>query len=348
MKPFLRLLTVCLIVAGIAGGLVWGFLAGRSEQTAEAKNEAPVEAPSRVAWEDGKSVLTFDQQAQQANGIAVSALAGDRRRTEVKANAVVLQLQPLLDLKTSYNSALMDIAKARAAAQSSQTEYQRLRQLNQGGQNVSDKAVEAARAASESDAAVFENAEQSMAVLRSSLPLHWGPTLARWLEQGSPQLDELLTQRMVLLQVTAVNAGAWAAPAQATVELPDGHHGSVHLVSTLPQVDARLQAPSFLYAASAHSGLIPGISLSLFLPSGPARNGVLVPYPAIVWWQGRAWCYVEESPTKFTREEISTANPAPAGWFVSEGISPGSHVVTAGAQTLLSEEFRSQIQADQD
>lgn len=348
MKPFLRILIVCLIVAGIAGALVWEFLAGRSEQSAEAKNEASVEAPSRVASEDGKTVLAFDQQSQHANGIAVSTVAADRRSAEVQANGVVLQLQPLLDLKTSYNSAQMDVAKARAAAQASQAEYQRLRQLNQGGQNVSDKAVEAARATSESDAAVLQNAEQSLAMLKSSLPLHWGMIIARWLEQGSPQLDALLTQRMVLLQVTSVDAGAWTAPVQATIQLPDGAHASAHLISPVPQVDPRLQAPSFLYIVSAHPGLIPGINLPLFLPSGPARDGVIVPYGAVVWWQGHAWCYVEESPGKFTRQEVSTANPSPTGWFVNEGIAAGARVVTAGAQTLLSEEFRSQIQADQD
>jgi len=348
MKPFLRILLVCLVVAGIAGGLVWGFLAGRTEQAAEAENDTSVEAPSRVVSHGGETVLAFDQQAQRANGIVISALTADRRSAEAQANGVVLQLQPLLDLKTSYNSAQMEIVKARAAAQASHAEYQRLQQLNEGGQNVSEKSVEAARATAESDAAVLQNAEQSLTVLKSSMPLRWGAMVAKWLEQGSPQLDALLTQHMVLLQVTAVNTGSSTAPAQATVQLPDGTHASAHLISALPQVDPRLQAPSFLYTASVHAGLIPGINLPVFLPTGPARNGAIVPYGAVVWWQGLAWCYVEESPGKFKREEVSTANPAPSGWFVSEAIAAGARVVTAGAQTLLSEEFRSQIQADQD
>jgi hypothetical protein len=32
-----------------AGGLIWGFLAGRTEQTAEAEREAPVQPTSRVS-----------------------------------------------------------------------------------------------------------------------------------------------------------------------------------------------------------------------------------------------------------------------------------------------------------
>jgi hypothetical protein len=128
----------------------------------------------------------------------------------------------------------------------------------------------------------------------------------------------------------------------------DSTHSSAHLISVLPQLDPRLQAPSLLYSVAAHPGLIPGISVAVFLPSGPERNGWLVPRSAVVWWQGKAWCYVEESPGKFTRRTVATSNPIPNGWFVTEGIDPDARVVTVGAQTLFSEEFRSQIQADQD
>jgi hypothetical protein len=231
MKPILRILVACVVCLGIAGGLIWGFLAGRSEQAAEAERDAPVEAPSRIASEAGKTVLTFDEQAQGANGIAVAMLVGDRRNAEAQGTGVVLQLQPLLDIKTSYNTALMDTAKARAAARASQAEYRRLLQLNQGGQNVSDKAVETARAASESDAAVLQNAEQSLVVLDGSTQLHWGAVVAAWLKQSSPQLDAMLAQRAYLLQVTTLGADAdgWRAPVHAMVELPGGAHASASL-----------------------------------------------------------------------------------------------------------------------
>jgi len=348
MKSALRIAIALLILAGIAGGLVWGFLAGRSEQAAEAESDAPIEAASRVTHENGKTVLAFDPPAQRANGIVLVTLGADKRSAASQANGVVSQLQPLLDLKTSYNTALMDIAKARAASQASQAEYNRLLGLNQEGQNVSEKAIETARAAAESDAAVLENAQQSLVVLKSSMQLHWGTVVAGWLVQGSPQLDALLAQRIFLLQVTATAGASQLAPAQAIVQLPDGAHTSAQLVGTLPQLDPRLQAPSYLYIVSAHPGLVSGINLPVSLPAGPARGGVVVPYSAIVWWQGRAWCYVEGTPGKFSREEVPTTNPAPAGWFVSEGIPAGTRAVTAGAQTLLSEEFRSQIQTDED
>ena len=359
MKPLLRILLACLIAAGLAGGLIRAFLAGRAEQAAEAQREAPVQAPSRVTSENGERVLAFDAAAQRANGIVVSPIAAARRSVQMQANGVVLQLQSLLDLRTSFNSAQMDIAKARAAAQASQAEYARLQKLSQGDESVAAKAVESAHATAESDAATLQNADQSLAALKSSMQLHWGATVAKWLQQGSPQLDALFAQREFLLQVTGTPPAGGAAPERALVQYADGARGTAHLVSILPQLDPRLQMPSWLYVVAVHPGLVPGINLPVFLPSGPARNGVLAPSSAVVWWQGWAWCYVEESPGKFERRAVPTSNPIADGWFVNEEITAGEpataerlaagdRVVTAGAQTLLSEEFRSQIETDED
>jgi hypothetical protein len=348
MKSIMRIIVLFVAAAILVGGLIWGFLAAHKEQTAEAQREAPMHAPSRVASENGETVLTFDASAQKINGIVTTALPLSRQSIEVQANGVVLELQPLLDFKASYNAASIELVKTRASARASLAEYERLRQLNQDGKNASDKALEAARAAFENDAALVTNAEQSQVILNNSSRLRWGPVVARWLEQGSPQLDALFAQRMFLLQVTSASSGSIIAPQQATAQYADGTHSLAHLVSVFPQLDPRLQSPSLLYIVAAHPGLIPGINLPVFLPSGSARNGVIVPLSAVVWWQGRAWWYVEEPPGKFARRAVSTSNPVANGWFATEGMDTKTRIVTTGAQTLLSEEFRSQIQADED
>ncbi len=348
MKSTLRAVIFFLVIVAIAGGLIWGFLAGRKDQAAEAQSESPVQAPSRVTSENGHTVLAFDAAAQKTNGILTTALIPTKQQIESQATGVVVQLQPLLDLKASYNTPRTDLIRARANARASEAEYERLRQLNQNGKNASDRAVEAARATAESDAAVVQNAQQAITVLQESALLHWGPAVARWLEGNSPQLDALLMQRRFLLQVTATTATSFAAPKQAIVQYADGTHAQARFVSVLPQLDPRLQTPSLFYEVAAHPGLVPGINLSVFLPSGPLEHGVIIPSDVVVWSQGSAWCYVEESLGKFVRTAVPTSNPVSGGWFMTEGIDPNARIVTSGAQTLLSEEFRSQIQADQD
>lgn len=348
MKSILRVVILSLVILAIAGGLIWSFLAGRGEQAAEAQRESPVQAPSRVTSENGRNVLAFDAASQKANGILTTVLIPTKQQIESQATGVVMQLQPLLDLKASYNTPATDLIRARANAQASQAEYERLRQLNQDGKNASDKAVEAAGATAKSDAALVQNAQQAITVLKGSALLHWGPVVSRWFEGNSPQLDALLMQRRFLLQVTSTTATRFSAPKRAIVQYADGTHAQATFVSILPQLDPRLQVPSLLYEVAAHPGLVPGINLNVFLPSGPLLSGVVVPSSAVVWSQGSSWCYVEESPGKFVRTAIETSDPVPGGWFVTEGIDSNARVVTSGAQTLLSEEFRSQIQADQD
>jgi hypothetical protein len=348
MRSIIRVTIVVAIVAILGGGLIWGFLAGRKEQAAEAEREAPVEAQSRVKTENGETVLLFDATGQKANGIATASLKQSRQATEVQANGVVLQLQPLLDLKTNYNTASTELAKARATAHASEAEYERLRKLNQDGKNASDKAVEAAQATAASDAAQVHNAEQTLAIAQDSGRLHWGPVIADWLAQGSPQLEALLGERELLLQVTGGASINAAMSQRVVIQAPDGTRSVAHLLSQLPQLDPRLQAPSSLYAVASRSGLVPGMNLSVFLPSGPMRDGVVVPLTAVVWSQGKAWCYIEESPGKFARKAIPTANPMSGGWFVTSGIDAHQHIVVTGAQALLSEEFRSQIQTGEE
>lgn len=348
MKSVLRIVIFSLITIVIFGGLIWGFLGGRSEQAAKAQRESPVQAAPRVSSKNGHTVLTFDAAAQKANGIVTAVLKPERQVLESQAMGVVLQLQPLLDLKARYNSSATDLLRARANARASSAEYKRLRQLNQDGKNASDKAVEAARATAESDAALVQSAQQAIAILKSSTLLHWGPVVAGWVAETSPRLDALLMQRTFLLQVTGTTASSFAAPKQVVVQYADGSHATARLVSTLPQLDPRLQVPSLLYEIAAHHGLVPGINLSVFLPVGGPQKGVVIPSGAVVWSQGSAWCYLEESPRTFVRTVVQISSPVATGWFQNEGIHAGSRVVAKGAQTLLSEEFRSQIQTDLD
>ncbi len=343
MKRILKVSIAALIVAAALGGLVWFFLQGRQEQTAEAQREAPVRGPSRVSSENGLAVLTFDDQAQRQNGIRTAVLKPVAHKEELRAIGVILQLQNLIDLRTSYSNATAQVLKAESAASASNAEYERLRGLNLNGKSASDKAVEAARAQSESDQATLHNAEESLSLQKSGVLQHWGAVLAQWLFDDAPAFNRLLTQKQLLVQVT-LPVAASAMPRTGLFDSPDGNVFPAEFISSLPQLDPRIQGRSLLYMTPSRPDLTPGLSLSVHLPAGPVRQGVVIPSGAVVWLQGRPWCYVEQQSSRFVRREVATANPLPDGWFVVEGFRADERVVTVGAQTLLSEEFRSQVQ----
>lgn len=62
---------------------------------------------------------------------------------------------------------------------------------------------------------------------------------------------------------------------------------------------------------------------------GPQR----IPESAVVWLDGKPWVYVEQAPGHFVRRELEASR-----------IAPNARVVITGAQMLLSQEFRAQIQ----
>jgi multidrug efflux system membrane fusion protein len=112
-------------------------------------------------------------------------------------------------------------------------------------------------------------------------------------------------------------------------------------------VNPRLQGQTFIIRIQADGvPLRPGMSVRAYLTSpGSPQKGVVIPRSAIVWVGGRPWAYIEVGKGRFNRREVELDHPTENGWFVSSGFSAGERVVVTGAQTLLSEEFKSQIQA---
>jgi hypothetical protein len=99
-----------------------------------------------------------------------------------------------------------------------------------------------------------------------------------------------------------------------------------------------------LVATNTAARLASGLAITGFLQlPGEALRGVLVPETALVRAAERAWVYVQTNATTFVRRDIGLEHPMADGWFVATGLSPNDRVVTTGAQTLLSEERKSQL-----
>jgi hypothetical protein len=89
-----------------------------------------------------------------------------------------------------------------------------------------------------------------------------------------------------------------------------------------------------------------------YLISGTPVDGYVIPPSAIVWWAGRPWVYAKIAGDQFSRRQIPTDMPVGReGEFVvpvSALSEPEQAIVLRGAQMLLSEEFRAQIQVEGD
>jgi hypothetical protein len=338
-KKTLALWVVGAVIAVLA---IWGFVAGRKELALEQERERPVAAPSRVVSQPEGTAVVFDAATQKRADIAVAAVAQTAQPREVEALATVLSPQELIDLRNSYSSAKAQLDKAWAALDASSREYERLKALHSEDRNISDKTLQAAEATWRGDEAAERAAQAGIDAIVRSAQQKWGVVLASAVADGAPLFQHLSERREVLLRVAAPSGTRLPhPPAVVRITAGGGTFRMARLISPSPQVDPRIQGPTFFYAARAEDLLV-GTTLAARLPIGPQEAGAVVPAAAVVWWQGKAWIYIQSAPDRFVRRELVGAMAVAEGWFVP-GLQP-AQIVVRGAQALLSEELRAQIQ----
>ena len=362
---------VTLLAVGLAGLLIWGFIEGRGEATAEAQSEKPVKAAVEVSQNaNGNPTITLSPGLQKQADIETVRPKSAPYQRQVHAYGSILDLQPFTDLSNTIANAKAQRAIAEAKLSASRAALRRAQVLHKNGQNISTAQLQAAEATYQSDAASAQAAQVQTQNAAASAYQAWGPILGRSLVDGTALAGDLVQNRKVLVQVTLPLAVSLAqAPRQASIETATGQRVTIEFVSPATRTDPRIQGVSFYYAADAASGALPGMNVIAYLPVGQPAAGVAIPASAVVWLQGRAWVYLQTGPTSFTRREIPTSEPQPDGGYVvpvsggplpsrttastpagdgPQAFPPDAHLVLTGAQTLLSQEFSAQIQIGDD
>jgi hypothetical protein len=326
----------------LATALFCGAMQGRADGDEKA---LPPGAPSRVSEVNGETVITLDTEARERSGIETAVPARTAYRRQLRGYATVLDPGPLTELGNRYAAAQAQLHSAQAKLAASQTAFERAQGLYRDGRNASLAELQAAEAAYRSDQARVSAARSEARSLAATAAQAWGPVLGASLVAEAPALARLIERRELLLQVTLPpGAARRQPPPHAALDIGGGRRAAIDLVSAAPRTDPRIQGLSFFYRVPAASGVLPGMQLLAYLPSGEAVAGAVVPAQAVVWWQDRAWIYRVVGPGRFARLRIATDQPAPGGGYVVADLPQGSEVVTRGAQLLLSEEFRAQIQ----
>lgn len=310
--------------------------------------EKPGETRTETHGETAEPALALGRKAVALSGIVTSALKPVSHQQATQAFGTVVPPQDFIDLHNRYIEAKAQEEKTQAALAASSKEYERLHALNANDRDVSDKALQAAEAVWRSDEAALRASRANLAAMEASAAQQWGSVLAKAVLGDGPLFRQLMNQQQVVMQVN-LPAGIIVSspPKAARVQGPDGSYATGELISRAPRADPRFQGASLFYHAPA-TVLLPGMTVTAYLPAGAVSPGIIVPASAVVWWQGKAWVYLQSRPGHFERRELPTSNPIEDGWFVPQGFAPGETVVITGAQQLLSQEFRSQIQSGEE
>jgi len=340
-----------LVAAGVAAAgvlLGWGILTGR-EAAVEGQRERAIKVPTRVSGQDGEPVITLDDETQQRSGIETAVLPSMSHHEELRAYGMVLDVARLTELSNNYANAKAQVQTAQAKLAMSKPAYERAQKLfNSETRVVSQAQVEAAEAAFGTDQASLAAADAQVRTLTATAYQEWGAVLGKSLIDESPMIKALIERQTFLLQITLPPGVVLAAPpATAAIEVGQARQ-EITFVSPATRIDPRIQGLSFFYATTAASGVLPGMNVLAFLPSGRSIAGAEMPASAVVWWQGRAWIYRRTGPETFTRVAIGTDLPGPGGGYIANDVAKDVEIVTQGAQLLLSEESRALIQVGED
>jgi len=344
-----RAFVVLVITIGLGALLLWGFLEGRSEVEREAERERPVKEPLRISMRNGLPVITLDDRTRQSSGIETTSLMSAPHQQQVRAYAMVLDVARLTDLSNNYENAKAQLQTVQAKLAASKAASERAQSLYKANAAVSLAVVQAAEAAFLADQAALGSAESHLRALSATVYQEWGSVLGKSLIDRSPMITRLIERQDFLLQVTLPPGVIIPkAPETGAIQTGPAARADIMFISPATRTDPKIQGVSFFYVARAESEVLPGMNVLAFLPTGKRVDGITVPASAIVWWQDKAWAYRRIDRERFARADIATDLPAPGGGYVVEGLPDAVEIVTRGAQLLLSEEFRAQIQVGED
>jgi len=360
---------VAVLAAWIAGGALSVSLAPRPATAAQGASAGARKAdadddderkPARGAAADAATeagTVSLDEAAQRRAGIATSTVPVRSLSTTSRAYAAVVDLQPLIELADAMAAARSQLAAARGRLEAARTAVDRDRALVAAGANSTVAQLEAAEANRQSEEAAVAAAAAHLDALRAAAGRGWGPPLAQSLADRGDLATRLLERRETLVQLT-VPAGSLRPgeridkpprTAELLLEAGGGEPRRVPLrfVSWAARADPRMPGTSLIYAAAAREDLVPGATWLAAIPLGRPLRGGLIPPTAVVWSQGRAWFFVRSQPTTFTRHPLDAAASAVDGGYIAPEVDDDDAVVVQGAQALLSEAQRTQIQLDE-
>lgn len=300
-------------------------------------------------------------------------LLGSHLKDRASVASIMPQLtgadQVTLADRLSTIRAAVDTDTASLAA--STAEYQRLKILNAEDKNASDKALQEAEVRMKGDQAQLDAARRSEELVESAL--HGAATgyfVTPLIAERGGDVSEVLAQPgetvgagQPIFRIDRFSSliARLNLPLSQSLALPitdafislvgeGGNPIPATFVAEAPSVQPEYQSEALLFRVTSRNGALrPGQAVQGWIPTkGTSRqSGVLIPFDAVVRYRGQNWVYVQVSDTDFVRKPLTLSEPESDGWFVTAGFHGGDRIAVVGAETLLSEENKSQLSSDE-
>jgi len=296
----------------------------------------------------------------------------------VESNTILGYVEPrftaseMVDLCARRLDAQADFDAIGADVEAAYASYEGKSRLNSGQGLVSDRSMEETRARYKSGEARLLAARRKVELYESlvagrapesalfpistfasgevvEVPAQPGETVdAGQVLLRTARFDVLIANVSVFVGETVESA---ASEAQIVVAGADGLVLVGKPIGPASEASALTGGQALLFEVDvpAERRLRPGVAVTAHVPThGAPMNGVLIPRSAVLRHGGRTWAYVKTGEVRLERRDVVLYRPTSDGWFVTSGVSPGENVVVDGAQLLLSEELKAQIESEEE
>lgn len=331
----LALFVQAVVIIGLIWTLAWF---GRDEFQADGDGEELATPPATVVGD--KVIIPPD--AQRAAGIVVQSPAAAEFRASQRHFGVVADPRTLVDARQRYLNLGTQVVASEALLAQRRADLARIQSLFNEGRNATARELELAQANVAAEEQRLNALLTERRAVADGLRVIWGEALAERPGDGGTLLARAASREVELVQFV-LPAGVDPRGTQWRVNVVNAEApgAAASLVGRSPQAVPGLQGDTWLLAVPP-SGLPAGARVRVLADSSTAATGVRVPPSAIVRFGGKAWVYVRVAPDQFERRPLGTERPLADGLF-SDALTVDTQLVTAGAQLLLSEEFKFQI-----
>ncbi len=290
--------------------------------------------------------LTLDQAAQKLAGIATQTLAAVNQQAEFTAYGMVLNPEPLLNIRQQYLAASAQQDSAQARYSEAEHNLARTRNLHQQD-IVSTRRLQEQQAVWQADKANLASNSYQQQLISANSRLLWGDTLTSWFTRAQDKnAAQLLEHRAQLLQIT-LPANTQLNPSVKLIHIQaQGQRQTAipaSFIAASPQVDPVSQGQRYFFKCEP-CRLPFGAHITAWIPTDQqTSSGVEIPQSALVWHLGQAFVFVKNDAEHFSRRALNQYTANSHGYFVASGLQASDQLVITGAQTLLSQQLKGLI-----
>ena len=327
----------------------WGSVLALTQEDADDRKNPAGQDALLASSHSGHEVVLRPEQLALAGLVSITPKAVTQN-LEYTCFGRVINIQNLLELRARHREAKANLDVLNASLALAVKNRSRIKSLFEA-KVVPARDLVQAESQWQADQARQESASLQEQSIRYEARYRWGRALADLaLQEDLRPLESYLQHRRSLIEVTLPKGKSLD---EKHSQIRVGRHFdrslsvATQIISPAPQTDELIQGEGWFLSASGDT-FRAGMRIHAWISDATLIEGIEVPSSALVWQGGRSWLYLERSAGHFDRVPADQVSNVGNHTIIVSGVASEFRVVAVGAQTLLAEEFRHRIPADDD